>query len=63
MQEISKANEIPNTMPRSRVTVRKIGKTTFIVSSRFSEKKGRDPAAVVARLIQYDTDHHPSKTS
>ena len=45
MQEISKANEAPNAMPRSRVTVRKIGKTTFIVSSRFSEKKGRDPAA------------------
>ena len=50
-------------MPRSRVTVRKIGRTTFIVSSRFSEKKGRDPAAAVARLIQYDADHHPGKTS
>lgn len=63
MQEISKTNEIPNTMPKSRVTVRKIVKTTFIVSSRFSEKKGRDPAAVVTRLIQYDADHHPGKTS
>jgi len=56
MQKISKANEAPNAMPRSRVIVRKIGKTTFIVSSRFSEKKGRDPAAAVARLIQYDKD-------
>lgn len=63
MQEISKVNEATNAMPKSRITVRKIGRTTFIVSSRFSEKKGRDPAATVARLIQYDADHHPGKTS
>ena len=63
MQEISRANEVPNAMPKSRVTVRKIGRTTFIVSSRFSQKKGRDPAAAVARLIQYDADHQPGKTS
>lgn len=63
MQEFSKVNEAPKAMPRSRVTVRKIGRTTFIVSSRFSEKKGRDPVAAVARLIQYDADHHPGKTS
>jgi predicted site-specific integrase-resolvase len=25
------------------------------------EKKGRDPAAAVARLIQYDADHHPGR--
>lgn len=63
MQKISKANEAPNAIPKSRVTMRKIGRTTFIVSSRFSEKKGRDPATAVARLIQYDADRHPGKTS
>ena len=56
MEKITKLNATTEAQPRSRVTVRKIGKTTFIVSSRFSEKKRRDPAAVIARLIQYDTD-------
>lgn len=56
MEKITKLNAITEAHPKSRVTMRKIGRTTFIVSSHFSDKKRRDPAAVIARLIQYDTD-------
>ncbi|MCI1991529.1 MAG: transposon-encoded TnpW family protein [Oscillospiraceae bacterium] len=60
MQESSKVNG--TAQPKPRVTVRKIGRTTFIVSSRFSESKKRDPAAAIARLIRYDADQ-TGKTS
>jgi len=35
-----------------RVTTRKIGKCTFIVSSAFSDGKERDIVSTIARLIQ-----------
>lgn len=56
MEKITKTSVTTEVQPKNRVTVRKIGRTTFIVSSRFSEKKKRDPAAAVARLIQYNAD-------
>lgn len=61
MLENKKAENI-NAISEPRTTTRKIGNTTFIVSSRFSEAKERDPAAVIARLIQYDADQ-TDKTS
>ena len=36
--------------------IRKIGNTTFIVSSRFKEGKEGDIIFTFARLVQYDAD-------
>jgi len=40
----------------ARVVERKIGRTTFIVSSRFSEGKEKDIVSTIARLVQHDGD-------
>ncbi|AOT71303.1 hypothetical protein Gferi_18115 [Geosporobacter ferrireducens] len=37
-------------------TTRKIGNTTFLVSSRFKEGKEGDIVSTFARLVQYDAD-------
>lgn len=37
-------------------TTRKIGNTTFLVSSRFKEGQGGDIISTFARLVQYDAD-------
>jgi hypothetical protein len=42
-----------------RVTTRKIGKCTYIVSSSFKEGKERDAAAAIARLIQNENPIKP----
>lgn len=39
-----------------RTATRKIGNTTFLVSSRFKEGKEGDIISTFARLLQYDTD-------
>ena len=49
-------NESKNTAPKPRTTTRKIGNTTFIVSSRFNEGKEKDIVSTLTRLIQYDSD-------
>ncbi|GHU81271.1 hypothetical protein FACS1894191_8020 [Clostridia bacterium] len=46
---------------RARVTERKIGKTTYIVSSRFSGGKERDLVSTIARLIEHEGTS-PGKT-
>lgn len=56
MNKIPKLIDTAKVQEKSHTTVHKIGKTTFIVSSRFSEKKKHDPAAAIARLIQYNAD-------
>ena len=40
--------------PQRQTTERKIGKTTFIVSTRFNDGKERDVFNILARLIQND---------
>ena len=50
-------NKVPNALAKSppiRVVERKIGRTTFIVSSRFNEGKEKDIVSTVARLIQHE---------
>ena len=42
-----------------RVTMRKIGKCTFLVSSSFKDGKERDVVATIARLVQNDTAPKP----
>lgn len=58
MQEIIK-NENANTTAihtEEHTTTRKIGNTTFLVSSRFKEGKEGDIVSTFARLLQYDAD-------
>ena len=52
MKEI-RATQSP-TKQSSRVVERKIGRTTFIVSSRFNEGKEKDIVSTVARLVQQE---------
>ena len=42
--------------PPIRVIERKIGRATFIVSSRFNDGKEKDIVSTVARLVQHDND-------
>ena len=37
-----------------RTVERKIGKATFIVTSRFNDKKEKDIVSTIARLVQHD---------
>ena len=47
----------PPVFPLHRVVERKIGRATFIVSSRFSEGREKDIVSTVARLVQHgDSD-------
>jgi hypothetical protein len=58
MQEIIK-NENANTTAiytEEHTTTRKIGNTTFLVSSRFKGGKEGDIVSTFARLLQYDAD-------
>lgn len=58
MQETIK-NENINTdsyIKPEHTTTRKIGNTTFLVSSRFKEGKEGDIVSTFARLVQYDAD-------
>jgi len=59
MPETVKTESITTTAtytPPERTTTRKIGNTTFIVSSRFKEGKEGDIISTFARLLQYDAD-------
>ena len=59
MQEISKSENTDNSTANikpERTTTRKIGNTTFLVSSRFKEGKEGDIVSTFARLLQYDDD-------
>jgi hypothetical protein len=47
------ANPVPP--PPLRVVERKIGKATFIVSSRFSDGKEKDIVSTIARLVQHES--------
>ena len=56
--------EYENTMPAAapdfppqRVVERKIGRATFIVSSRFSDGKQKDLVSTLTRLIQHDSEN------
>ncbi|WP_024347674.1 hypothetical protein [Lacrimispora indolis] len=58
MQEFIK-NEtinISSNIKPEHTTTRKIGNTTFLVSSRFKEGKESDIVSTFARLLQYDAD-------
>lgn len=58
MQKIIKtenADAAPAKMPFC-TTTRKIGNTTFLVSSRFKEGREGDIISIFARLVQYDAD-------
>jgi len=46
------SNNQPVINKAKRETTRKIGKCTYIVSSRFKEGKERDIVSTIARLIQ-----------
>lgn len=59
MQEINKNQNISTpavTEPKEHTATRKIGNTTFLVSSRFKEGKEGDIVSTFARLLQYDAD-------
>ncbi|MBE6905343.1 MAG: hypothetical protein E7476_03635 [Ruminococcaceae bacterium] len=58
MQEIIKNENIniPSNVKPERTTTRKIGNTTFLVSSRFKEGKEGEIVSTFARLVQYDAD-------
>lgn len=58
MQEISKNENTDTTsnIKPERTTTRKIGNTTFLVSSRFKEGKEGDIVSTFTRLVQYDAD-------
>ncbi|WP_195200883.1 hypothetical protein [Faecalispora jeddahensis] len=59
MQEINKNENISTpvvTKPKEHTATRKIGNTTFLVSSRFKEGKEGDIVSTFARLLQYDAD-------
>jgi len=56
-------NEQYNTLPAAapdftpvRVVERKIGRATFIVSSRFNDGKEKDIVSTIARLVQHDSN-------
>jgi len=49
--------------PPVRTVERKIGRATFIVSSRFSGKKEKDIVSTIARLVQYDNGKGEPVTS
>jgi hypothetical protein len=58
MQKITKnesVDSVPSKMPFC-TTTRKIGNTTFLVSSRFKEGREGDIISTFARLVQYDAD-------
>jgi len=40
----------------ARVRERRIGRATFIVSSRFNDGKEKDIVSTIARLVQHDND-------
>ena len=48
-------NENRKNLP-ARVVERKIGRSTFIVSSRFNDGKQKDIVSTIARLVQYDNE-------
>jgi hypothetical protein len=50
-------DDIPAVFPPVRVVERKIGKATFIVSSRFGEGKEKDIVSTIARLVSHDNDN------
>ena len=53
-------NAVKTTRPAAapvRVRERKIGRATFIVSSRFNEGKEKDIVSTIARLVQHDSDN------
>jgi len=52
--EITATQELSH--PKAQTKERKIGTTTFIVSSSFSEGRKRDVVSVIARLIENDAD-------
>lgn len=58
MQEITKNENASHTtiQTNEHMTTRKIGKTTFLVSSHFKEGKQGDIVSTFARLLQYDAD-------
>jgi hypothetical protein len=41
-------------IPATRITKRKIGRTTFIIHSRFNEGKEKDIVSAVARLVEQE---------
>jgi hypothetical protein len=43
--------------PPHRVVERKIGKATFIVSSRFGDGREKDIVSTIARLVQHDNNN------
>ena len=54
-------NEIPATipcLPPDRVVERRIGRTTFIVSSRFNDGKEKDIVSIIARLVKHGMDSY-----
>ena len=55
MENTAKTNNTSNT-PTFRTATRKIGNTTFLVSSRFKEGREGDIISTFARLVQYDAD-------
>ncbi|MFT8889169.1 MAG: hypothetical protein ABF904_10160 [Ethanoligenens sp.] len=55
MENTAKTNNTSNT-PTFLATTRKIGNTTFLVSSRFKEGPEGDIISTFARLVQYDAD-------
>jgi len=45
----------PRTAPTAcRIVERKIGRTTFIVASRFNDSKEKDIVSTIVRLIQHE---------
>ena len=55
MKEERNIENTDNALPITRVVERKIGRTTFIVSSRFNENKEKDIVSTVARLMQQES--------
>ena len=49
--------------PPVRTVERKIGRATFIVSSRFSGKNEKDIVSTIARLVQHDNGKEEPVTS
>lgn len=62
MQEIIKNENTTIIQTVEHTTTRKIGKTTFFVSSHFKEGKEGDIVSTFSRLLQYDADF-PMKTN
>ena len=55
LQENALPAAAPNFSP-VRVVERKIGRATFIVSSRFNDGKQKDIVSTIARLVQHDNN-------